>query len=109
MFRLVLLSLMVAGFSLATPSAAEVSAAETVNYRCKEWKAKHIHDKKAADTIEKTLKTLKCETQRHAHNGHDDLKYRCVEWKTLQLKTHEEAHKWESWLKEYGFETQHKH
>jgi len=100
---------MTAALTLATSANSQANAAENVLYRCVEWKAKHIHDAKKADTIAETLKKLKCEVERHAHNGHDDVKYRCKEWKTLELKTHDEAHKWETWLKEFGFETQHKH
>ncbi|MEM6362826.1 MAG: hypothetical protein AAF539_12275 [Planctomycetota bacterium] len=103
MCRLILIGL------IAVSTTTLASAAESVRYRCVNWKAKHIHDTKKADTIEETLKKLKCEVKRHAHNGHDDVKYRCKEWKTLELKTHDEAHQWEAWLKQYGFETQHKH
>ena len=89
--------------------SSSLSAKEVVEYRCEKWQAKHIHVKKNADEIVKTLKALKCEVKRDAHNGHEDVKYRCPKWGALELKTHEEAHKWEKWLKEYGFETKHKH
>ncbi|TWU39891.1 hypothetical protein Q31b_32070 [Novipirellula aureliae] len=104
MFRILL---MAAAFGLLSSGLA--TADETVRYQCPEWKAKHIHDEAKADTIEKTLKKLKCEVERSEHNGHIDLKYRCKEWHTLKLDTHDEAHKWESWLKAFGFNTEHKH
>jgi len=103
MIRLLILTLTL----VATSSS--LSAAEIVRYRCVDWKAKHIHEKKKADTIAETLKKLKCEVKRAAHNGHEDIKYRCPKWHSLDLKTHDEAHKWEKWLKEYGFQTEHKH
>ncbi|MEM1224139.1 MAG: hypothetical protein AAGJ40_00490 [Planctomycetota bacterium] len=109
MLRFALICLMTASGWLASSSSASIQAKEAVRYRCVEWKAKHIHDTKKADKIAETLKKLKCEVERHAHNGHEDLKYRCKEWKTLELKTHDEAHQWETWLKQYGFETQHQH
>ena len=86
-----------------------VSAAEIVRYQCKEWKAKHIHDDKKAETIGKTLTKLGCELKKEQHNGHIDLKYRCEKWHELKLESHDEAHKWEKWLKEYNFVTEHKH
>jgi hypothetical protein len=91
----------------ALPSLA--SGAEIVRYQLTDWKAKHIHDAKKADTITKTLKDLGCEVKRDQHNGHIDVKYRCPKWKELKLKTHDEAHKWEKWLKEFEFKTEHKH
>ncbi|WP_168566935.1 amidohydrolase [Crateriforma spongiae] len=103
MFRLVLLA------SVLALSPLTATAAEIVRYRCVEWKAKHIHEKKKADTIAETLKKLKCEVKRHAHGDHEDVQYRCPKWQALNLKTHDEAHKWEKWLKEYGFQTEHKH
>ncbi len=84
-------------------------AEEVVRYQLTEWKAKHIHDNKKADTIAETLKKLGCEVTVDQHNGHKDVKYRCAEWHELKLKTHDEAHKWESWLKEFHFTTEHKH
>jgi hypothetical protein len=84
-------------------------ADEIVRYQLAEWKAKHIHDAKAAETITKTLKKLGCELKQNRHNGHTDVRYRCVKWKDLKLSSHEEAHKWEHWLKEYQFKTEHKH
>ncbi len=93
--------------NLATATSSD--AAEIVRYRCKDWKAKHIHDAKKAATIAKTLKQLKCEVKEEKHGNHLDVKYRCVDWKQMELKTHEDAHKWEKWLKEYSFETEHKH
>ena len=103
MFRL----MMLAALLTAIPAAA--SAAETVRYRCKDWKAKHVHDTAKAETITATLKKLKCEVKRSAHGGHEDVQYRCPKWHQLQLKTHARAHKWEAWLKEFGFETEHQH
>ncbi|TWT83892.1 hypothetical protein CA13_53660 [Planctomycetes bacterium CA13] len=88
---------------------AIASADEVVRYQLTEWKAKHIHDEKKADTISKTLKKLGCELEKHQHDGHIDVKYRCPKWHELKLETHDEAHKWEAWLKEYGFKTEHKH
>ncbi len=84
-------------------------AGEMVRYQSKEWKAKHIHDVKKADTIMATLKKLGCEVEKGQHDGHIDVKYRCPEWRELKLDSHEDAHKWEKWLKEYGFKTEHKH
>ena len=92
---------------MAIPALA--SADEIVRYQLKDWKAKHIHDDKKADTIHQTLKKLGCETKKAEHNGHIDVRYRCPEWGQLELDSHEEAHKWEKWLKEYGFKTEHKH
>ena len=90
-------------------SQNSASAAEVVHFQCKEWKAKHIHDTKAADTIAKTLNKLGCETKQEQHNGHIDIKYRCVKQKDLPVKSHAEAVKWEKWFKEYGFKVYHTH
>ncbi|TWU39640.1 hypothetical protein [Novipirellula artificiosorum] len=107
MFRVLLFSAIVA---LSPALAPAVSAAdEVVRYQLTEWKAKHIHDEKKADTIAKTLKKLGCELKREEHSGHIDVKYRCPKWHELKLDTHDEAHKWETWLKEYGFKTEHQH
>jgi hypothetical protein len=84
-------------------------ADEIVRYQLSDWKAKHIHDTKKADTITKTLKKLGCELKQDQHNGHVDVKYRCVKWRELKLDSHADAHKWEKWLKEYQFKTEHKH
>lgn len=92
-----------------TAQSGEVSAEEVVRYQLTEWKAKHIHDAKKADTISTTLKKLGCELKKGQHDGHIDVKYRCPKWRQLDLDSHDEAHKWEKWLKEYGFKTQHKH
>lgn len=100
---------MIALFVALTALPALASADEIVRYQLKDWKAKHIHDTKAVETISKTLKKLGCEIEQHQHNGHVDLKYRCPKWHELKLKTHDEAHKWEAWLKEYSFTTEHKH
>lgn len=86
-----------------------VSAAELVDYRCPQWKAKHVHDAGKAKTITETLDGLGCETKQNQHNGHIDVKYRCEKWMQLSLDSHAEAHKWEKWLKEFGFETKHTH
>ena len=75
-----------------------VNAAEVVHYQLKEWKAKHIHDEKKAETIFTTMKKLKIEAQKVPHNGHIDLKYRCVKEQHLPVKTHDEAMKWEKWV-----------
>lgn len=88
---------------------AVATADEIVRYQLTDWKAKHIHDSKKADTISKTLKTLGCELKQEKHNGHIDVKYRCPKWRVLKLDSHDEAHKWEKWLKEYNFKTEHKH
>ena len=111
---LCMLALMMAPLILATPTqlnANEIGANENeiVRYRLADWKTKHIHDTKKAETITATLKKLGCEVQQHSHNGHIDVKYRCPQWHELKLKTHEDAHKWENWLKEFGFTTEHKH
>ena len=82
---------------------------EIVRYQLKDWKAKHIHDVKKADTIAATLKKLGCELEKSGHDGHVDVKYRCPKWHELKLKTHDDAHKWEKWLKEFEFTTEHKH
>lgn len=108
MIRAFMLALAVVAVpTLAFSSSAE--SAEIVKYRCKDWKAKHIHEVKNAAVIVKTLKKLKCEVKESKHNGHIDVSYRCEKWTSLELKTHEEAHKWEKWLKEYSFETKHEH
>ena len=82
---------------------------EVVRYQLKNWKAKHIHDEKKAESIVTTLKKLGCEVKKNQHNGHIDVTYRCPKWRQLDLQTHEAAHKWESWLKEFEFQTEHKH
>ena len=84
-------------------------ADEIVRYQLSEWKAKHIHDAKKADTIAATLKKLGCELKKSQHNGHIDVRYRCPKWRELKLDSHDEAHKWEKWLKEFQFKTEHKH
>ena len=103
MFRILLITALMA----ALPAIA--SADEIVRYQLSDWKAKHIHDTKKADTIAQTLKKLGCELKKAEHNGHIDVKYRCPKWRQLDLDSHAEAHKWESWLKEFGFRTEHKH
>lgn len=85
------------------------SAAEVVHYQCKEWKAKHIHDVKKAETISETLKKLGCEVTESKHDGHIDLKYRCEKEKDLPVKSHQDAVKWEKWFKEFGFKVYHTH
>jgi hypothetical protein len=103
---------LIAATLLAVPTFAMSSTAmadEMVRYQLKDWKRKHIHDAKKAETIAETLTKLGCELTKDAHNGHIDVKYRCPEWRELKLDTHDEAHKWEKWLKEYGFTTEHKH
>ena len=92
---------------MTVPSLA--AADEIVRYRLQDWKAKHIHDAKKAETIAGTLKKLRCEVKRNQHDGHEDVRYRCPKWHELKLKTHDDAHKWEKWFKEYEFETEHKH
>lgn len=84
-------------------------AAEIVRYQLKDWKAKHIHDAKKAETITATLKKLGCELKRYQHNGHIDVKYRCPKWRELKLNSHEDASKWEKWLQEFQFKTEHRH
>ena len=84
-------------------------ADEIVRYQLPQWKAKHIHDAKKADTIAATLKKLGCELKKHQHNGHIDVQYRCPRWRELKLDSHADAHKWEKWLKEFEFKTEHKH
>ncbi len=88
---------------------ATLMADEVVRYQLSEWKAKHIHNEKSAETITKTLTKLGCEIKKVQHNGHIDIRYRCPKWKELKLDTHENAHKWEKWLKEFQFKTVHKH
>ena len=103
-----MIRMIVLAVALMTMPAA-FAGDEIVRYQLTEWKAKHIHDTKSADTISKTLKKLGCELKQEQHNGHIDVKYRCPKWKELKLDTHAEAHKWEKWLKEYNFTTEHKH
>jgi len=103
MFRILLMTALMA----AIPAIA--GADEIVRYQLSDWKAKHIHDSKKADTIAKTLKKLGCELKKVQHNGHIDVKYRCPKWRQLSLDSHADAHKWEKWLKEFGFKTEHKH
>ena len=88
---------------------AMVAGDETVRYQLTDWKAKHVHDSKKAETIVKTLKKLGCELKQDQHDGHIDVKYRCPSWHELKLDSHDEAHKWEKWLQEYNFKTEHKH
>ncbi|MCO8123198.1 hypothetical protein NHH03_15725 [Stieleria sp. TO1_6] len=106
-FTVLLLAFLVTAVVLAAAPAA--TAAEVVHFQCKEWKAKHIHDAKKAETIAATLKKLGCEVKQDEHNGHMDVKYRCEKEKQLPVKTHEEAVKWEKWFKEYGFKVYHTH
>ena len=108
MFRLLAFAaLLIAAPAFATPTTA--NADEIVRYQLVDWKAKHIHDAKKAETIAATLKKLGCELQKGQHNGHIDVKYRCPKWRELKLDSHEDAHKWEKWLKEFEFKTEHKH
>ena len=100
---------LIAMFFLLTTVPMLAAADEIVRYQLPDWKVKHIHDTKKADTIAKTLKKLGCEIKQEQHNGHIDLKYRCEKWRELKLNSHKEAHQWESWLKEYHFKTEHKH
>ncbi|GAA4464317.1 hypothetical protein [Novipirellula rosea] len=116
MFRMLMigvaLTLLPTVVSAAPPQHAAATMApanEVVRYQLKDWKAKHIHDTKKADTIAKTLKKLGCEVKTDQHNGHLDVKYRCPEWHELKLDSHDDAHKWEKWLKEFHFTTEHKH
>ena len=89
--------------------AVAVGADEVVQYRCVDWKSKHLHDMEKATKIVETLEALGCELEKSDHNGHIDVKYRCEEWRQIEPDTHAEAHKWEEWLKEYEFETKHEH
>jgi len=108
MFRLIAFAaLLIAVPTIAAPMNAD--ADEIVRYQLTEWKAKHIHDAKKAETIAATLKKLGCELKKDQHNGHIDVKYRCPKWRELKLDSHDDAHKWEKWLKEYQFKTEHKH
>ena len=107
MLRFVLLALALT-FAVAT-SAQPAAGSETVSYRCKEWKTRHEHDPKQVAQIVDTLKKLKCEVQKHEHNGHADIKYRCPKWLSHEAKTHADAHKLETWLKALKFETKHTH
>ncbi len=108
MLRLIAFAaLLIAAPALATPTTA--GADEIVRYQLTDWKAKHIHDAKKAETIYATLKKLGCELQKDQHNGHIDVRYRCPKWRELKLDSHEDAHKWENWLKEFQFKTEHKH
>ncbi|MCM2370416.1 hypothetical protein [Aporhodopirellula aestuarii] len=109
MFRSVLLAIAVAFLSVGSVSGQSAEAAEVVSYRCEKWTARHEHDEKQADQIFDTLKKLKCEVERHSHNGHIDIKYRCPKWLSHTTKTHEDAHKLEAWLKALKFETKHEH
>ncbi len=103
-----MIRMIVLAAALAT-TASMAAGDEIVRYQLTEWKAKHIHDAKKADTIAKTLKKLGCELKKEQHNGHIDVKYRCPKWHELKLDSHDDAHKWEKWLKEYEFKTEHKH
>lgn len=109
MIRALLFTLAFSVGSSIFASSTVATAAEVVHYQLKEWKAKHIHDIKKVETIEKTFKQLKVETKRADHNGHVDLKYRCPKKMMLPVKSHEEAMKWEKWFKEYGFKVYHTH
>jgi hypothetical protein len=94
---------------LSVTGTVFAGAAEIVHYQCKQWKVKHIHDVKKAETIAGTLKKLGVEVNQYKHGDHIDLKYRCVKERQLPVKTHEEAVKWEKWFKEYGFKVYHTH
>ncbi|MEO1617264.1 MAG: hypothetical protein AAFV88_15550 [Planctomycetota bacterium] len=109
MFRLTVFAFAVLAGTALVAQPQSVAAAEIVHYQCKDWKAKHIHDNKKAETITATLKKLGCEVKVEEHNGHKDVRYRCVKEKKLPVKTHEEAMKWEKWFKEYGFKAYHTH
>ncbi|TWU01976.1 hypothetical protein [Neorhodopirellula pilleata] len=114
MYRLVFLSFVMAsafviGSSSPVISAPTAMASEVVSYRCPEWKTRHEHDSKQAAQIVDTLKKLKCEVEKHEHNGHIDIKYRCPKWLEHQAKTHDDAHKLMDWLKALKFEVKHQH
>ncbi|SMP68421.1 hypothetical protein SAMN06265222_11158 [Neorhodopirellula lusitana] len=109
MFRIALLAVAIAVAFSTTSPAGNASAAEIVSYRCEKWKTRHEHNPKQVEQIVDTLKKLKCEVQKHEHNGHADIKYRCPKWLEHKAKTHEDAHKLEAWLKALGFETKHQH
>jgi hypothetical protein len=109
MTRFLALTLLLSAGSQLFATSGAVSAAEVVHYECKEWKAKHIHDTKKAETIAQTLKKLGCEVKKDEHNGHIDVKYRCEKQRSLPVKSHEEAVKWEKWFQEYGFKVHHTH
>ena len=84
-------------------------ADEIVRYQLTQWKAKHIHDAKKAETSMQTLEKIGSELNINQHNGHIDVKYRCVKWHEMKLGSHEDAHKWEKWLQEFNFKTEQKH
>ena len=108
MIRFVCLA--VAIFLTSGMLTAETSeAAETVQYRCVNWKKRHEHNQKQADQIVDTLKKLKCEVKVNPHNGHVDIAYRCPEWLEHTTDSHDNAHKLQNWLKALGFETKHEH
>lgn len=109
MVRFVMLSLAIATAMMVTTSGQAAVASEVVSYRCVKWKTRHEHDPKQVDQIVDTLKKLKCEVEKHEHNGHADIKYRCPEWLEHEAKTHDDAHKLQNWLKALGFETKHQH
>ena len=99
-------ALVVTGFTSVETFAA---SKEVIEFKLGKWKSAHFDSEKDSQKVLDTLKSLGCEANKHAHDGHTDVSYRCVTWKTISAKTHEEAHKWEKWLQAYGFETKHVH
>ena len=107
-------SSLLAGLLLAVVFYAAVKNAHaakkwTVDFRLAQWKTVHTKSASTAESRYKTLKSLGCEVQKYAHNGHTDVKYRQVKWRTLSFDTDEEAHKWQAWLKKMVFQTKHTH
>lgn len=94
-----------------TITAGSLSAAKkwTVSYFMPQWKTLHFDNAKTAESRGKTLKSLGCEVEVKAHNGHTDVKYRQTKWTVLSFKSDDEAHKWQHWLKKMGFQTKHTH
>ena len=97
---------MLSSFTVSTAHAVEKCK---VDFRLTQWKTLHFHDLQKAEQRYKTLRSLGCEVQKYAHNGHTDLKYRQVKWKSLAFDSHDVAHKWQHWLIQMGFETHHEH
>lgn len=109
-YALLALSL-IAGL-LVTQAIAQTPADPTegkfiLGFRMIDWKAKHIHDAKAAASYADTLRKLGCEVKTIDHDGHADVQCRTVYWKSLALDTPEQVSQWQTWLEQAGFDAIH--
>lgn len=83
--------------------------AESVQYRCVEWKAKHVHSEMELKEILAIYRGLGCQFEVSKHNGHNDVKLRCPDWMEIDVVSHEAASVWQKYLQGLGFEAKHEH